>query len=248
MQNDTSGQSASSSTTTESAPRYNYVDWSIFFLRCGQRGGVDWATKMTEADTSTDQLRILLVEDDAIVARAIARLLRTYASVQIVATCRDALAAIEAENAQSLIVDAHLPDGSGLAVLEAWGAQAARPALVLTGADEPEIANRAFLLGARYARKPVRADVLETFARMASASGREGAQRREVVVSEWQRGYRLTRSEALILRLAANGTKRGDLAAATQTSVRTVDTHITNLLRKTGDGSLSEAVNRLLRG
>jgi len=190
----------------------------------------------------------LILEDDPAVSRAIARLLAAYGNTRIARTCADGIAAVDAKRPVALIVDEHLPDGSGLEVLQRVMSAANPPsALVLTGSDDADVANRAFLLGARYARKPVRADVLSAFASDALEKQKAPRARRQAVLGEWQRLYNLTRSEAALLELAVEGATRADLGKATQTSLRTIDTHIANLLRKTGDASLSSAVARVLR-
>jgi DNA-binding CsgD family transcriptional regulator len=57
----------------------------------------------------------------------------------------------------------------------------------------------------------------------------------------------LTNAESDLLRRSALGESRSEIADARGTSEHTIKTQIARLLHKTGDGSLHEAVERLLR-
>ena len=194
----------------------------------------------------TDGPFFLVIEDDANVARSLRRLIGRYGSVRVASTVRTGLEAVEdRDDWSAVVVDAELPDGEGLRVLEALRAKnLAVAALVLTGHDDAAIANRAFALGAAYARKPVDAELVRSFIRMRLDGSRD---RRRIVVSTWAERYGLTESETALLALSVEGTSREALAAARGTTPRTIDTHVNHLLKKTRDESLVAAVVRLLR-
>jgi DNA-binding CsgD family transcriptional regulator len=65
-------------------------------------------------------------------------------------------------------------------------------------------------------------------------------------VEMWTRRYQLTPLEATILGDAIHGFDRSEIAQGRDLSVETVKTHISHLLRKTGDDGLGEAARRLL--
>jgi DNA-binding response OmpR family regulator len=83
-------------------------------------------------------VRILVVEDDPLISDGIrAGLQMAGASIDGVETCRDALAALAAEEFAAVVLDIMLPDGSGLDVLRDMRARGDRtPVLLLTARDD----------------------------------------------------------------------------------------------------------------
>lgn len=83
-------------------------------------------------------MRILVVEDDAMIADGIrAGLALAGASIDCVASCEDALAALAADSFSAIVLDIMLPDGSGIDLLHAIrGGGDATPVLLLTALDE----------------------------------------------------------------------------------------------------------------
>jgi DNA-binding CsgD family transcriptional regulator len=66
-------------------------------------------------------------------------------------------------------------------------------------------------------------------------------------VSRWGERYSLSPRERDLLQRAARGEPRALIAEQMQCAPRTFKKHCQNLLKKTGDDWLLEAVNRLLR-
>ena len=109
--------------------------------------------------------RFLVVEDDPLVGRSLARMVRPFGEPVVVGDVAGASAALgEPRPWQGLFVDLLLPDGSGIDVVErarvAW--PAAR-AMVLTGHVEPALINAVHDLGATYVVKPIDRDRIERF-------------------------------------------------------------------------------------
>ena len=108
--------------------------------------------------------RVLVVEDEALFARAIARRLEKAGyALRVAPTLREAEAAWLAEAADLLLLDMRLPDGSGLDFLARFrgvlGATAA--VLAMSAYGELEDAVSAMKLGASdYLRKPIDLDEL----------------------------------------------------------------------------------------
>jgi PAS domain S-box-containing protein len=101
-------------------------------------------------------LRILLVEDDPMTARIMARLLRQQGhSVTTANTYRDALAA--SESAHDLVIsDIGLPDGSGLELMRRVSALRRVPAIALTGFGMEDDVRRCHEAGfAAHLTKPI---------------------------------------------------------------------------------------------
>ncbi|HEX7881201.1 MAG TPA: response regulator [Afipia sp.] len=82
-------------------------------------------------------MRILVVEDDPILSDGLrAGLTLTGATVDTVATCEDADAAIASSRYSAIVLDIMLPDGSGLDVLRGLRSRNdATPVLLLTARD-----------------------------------------------------------------------------------------------------------------
>lgn len=149
----------------------------------------------------------------------------------------------ERDDWAGFVIDVIMPDGNGLDVLErarATGCEA--PALVLTAVHDADTINRAFELDGRYLVKP--ADPLRILSFLSEAARKPEADR---WVREWGERYGLTETEISILRAAAEGSERDQLAFERGISTTTLKKHVNNLLRKTGDASLLAAAARLLR-
>ena len=120
-------------------------------------------------------MRILLIEDDAALARSIAALLRAGGNaVDHVATGADALM-VTADDVYALVIlDVGLPDIDGFAVLQTLRRRGQRvPVLMLTARDALDDRVRGLDLGADdYLRKPFEPEELE--ARVRALGRRRG--------------------------------------------------------------------------
>ncbi len=120
-------------------------------------------------------MRILIVEDDAALARSIVALLRVAGhAVDHVATGEDALMVLSGEPYALTILDVGLPDIDGFAVLQALRRRGDRvPVLMLTARDALDDRVRGLDLGADdYLRKPFAPEELE--ARIRALGRRRG--------------------------------------------------------------------------
>ena len=97
--------------------------------------------------------RVVLADDHPIVLDGLDRLLSLEEDFQVVARCRDGVAALEAvdrERPDLLILDVRMPRMDGLEVLRKLGQRAeAPPVLMLTAAVGERDAEEALRLGAR---------------------------------------------------------------------------------------------------
>jgi DNA-binding NarL/FixJ family response regulator len=200
---------------------------------------------------------LLLIEDDKGLSHRIAKLLRPFGAVHIVATAADARRALSAQSWSALFVDVGLPDGSGLDVLAyARAANNDVPALVVTGWGDSKTANRAFELGAAFLRKPFEAAQLVAFLEGLADSARTSIGAAlppslallERTADAWRVRYGLTHTEHAILRAAlVEGESHLQIEARLGIAQNTMKVHVRNLLAKTGDPDLSAAVQRALR-
>ncbi len=186
----------------------------------------------------------LVLEDHAPLARVLASAVRCVGDAHVASTVEEGIGVLgERTDWAGFIVDVIMPDGNGLDVLErARAAGLDAPALVLTAVHDADTINRAFELDGRYLVKP--ADPLRILSFLSEAARKPEADR---YAREWGERYGLTETEISILRAAAEGSERDQLAFERGISTTTLKKHVNNLLRKTGDASLLAAAARLLR-
>lgn len=118
---------------------------------------------MTDTDPTQEPLGldILLVDDDDVLRRQLARALgRRGCEVRVASSAQEAIGQVEAEPPEVIILDMRLPDQSGLELLALWHAQTPTTrVLMLTGYGSIAHAVDAMRLGAiGYLQKPVDAD------------------------------------------------------------------------------------------
>lgn len=130
--------------------------------------------------------RILLVDDELSIQRTVAPLLRSRGyDVEVVGTGRDALAAIEVEPSDLIVLDLGLPDIDGVEVCRRIRARWDMPIVVLSarGAEKDKVT--ALDEGADdYVTKPFGTE--ELLARVRAALRRLGSDQQES--GQWQRG------------------------------------------------------------
>lgn len=115
----------------------------------------------------TEDRKILIVEDDEFMLRALERFCASYGQVVVATTLREATKAIEQDIA-AIILDIGLPDGSGLTLLENLREKGRDTAvLVLTGLDPVDTAERAGELNAEFLLKSDDSSKLKDFLRRA---------------------------------------------------------------------------------
>lgn len=186
---------------------------------------------------------ILLLEDEELIARSVARILKGSVDVYVANTVSAALDALGSHDWHRLLLDIKLPDGNGLDVLATarhLGCDA--PALVVTASTDREAINRACALDAQYLVKPFDGTELLAF-----VTGRDTRRPHARMLMDWTTRYRLTRAEWRVLQAAVTGATHDQIAAEYDIALGTLKVHVKNLLRKTGDRSLVGAAARLLR-
>src|SRR5690349_5873297 len=96
--------------------------------------------------------RFLVLEDDPLVARSIAKWFADHGEVESVASVREAVQRLsEGRTFTAAILDVRLPDGSGLEVLShIRSSGSALPVLMVTAHNDREFINRAQALRAEY--------------------------------------------------------------------------------------------------
>lgn len=126
---------------------------------------------------SASKVKVLLVDDHAVVRDGIRLMLDTVDDIEVAgeaATAHDALQATQAQDYDVVLVDINLPDSSGLGLIKRLRTQGARTAVVVLSAYPEEMyALRAFKQGAAaYLNKRSSADAIIAAVRKAAAGGR----------------------------------------------------------------------------
>lgn len=189
--------------------------------------------------------RVVLVDDHEIFRAGLrAGLDATIDVVGEAGTVEEAIPLIRGLDPDVVLLDVHLPDGGGQAVIGPVHAE--RPAvrfLALSVSDAPEDVLAVIRAGARgYVTKSIRADeLIAAIHRVADG---------DAVFSPWLAGFvldaftgeetrpsdpeldLLTPREGDVLLLIARGYPYKEVAARLHVSVKTVETHVSNVLRK----------------
>jgi DNA-binding response OmpR family regulator len=122
-------------------------------------------------------MHVLVIEDDAMVARVVARALETAGyTVDATASANDGLTRASTGSYDAILLDLELPDRDGLDVLrELRSSGLTTPILIMTGRDDDEHVVRGLDAGADdYLLKPVSTDVLKARVRAAIRRGGSG--------------------------------------------------------------------------
>lgn len=190
--------------------------------------------------------RVVLVDDHAMFRAGVrAELGERVAIVGEAGDPASALAIIRSAAPDVVLLDVHMPDGGGLAVLHGLGADlAGTRVLALSVSDAAEDVIALIRAGARgYVTKTISADELaDAVVRVADG---------DVVFSPRLAGFvldafrdapvlpsidpeidQLTPREREVLRLLARGYAYKEIAAELFISIKTVETHASNVLRK----------------
>ncbi|MEP7019124.1 MAG: response regulator transcription factor [Pseudonocardiales bacterium] len=190
--------------------------------------------------------RVLLVDDHAMFRSGVRAELGDRVNVVGEAgTPTEAISAIRASRPEVVLLDVHMPDGGGLAVLEAIAPELPEIRfLALSVSDAAEDVIALIRAGARgYVTKTISADDLaDAITRVADG---------DVVFSPRLAGFvldafrdspvapavdpnfdQLTPREREVMRLLARGYAYKEIAAELFISIKTVETHASNVLRK----------------
>lgn len=198
-------------------------------------------------------VKVFLVDDHSVFRAGVRAELAASEEIEIVGdagTVAEALEGIARTAPDVVLLDVHMPDGGGLAVINATATQPSRPVyLALSVSDAAEDVIALIRAGARgYVTKNISGSdlaraivqvnsgdayfsprlagfVLDAFASGAPAPEPEEGQ--DPVVDA------LTRRELEVLRLLARGYTYREIGKQLFISVKTVETHASNILRKT---------------
>src|SRR5512145_2912004 len=207
--------------------------------------------------SSTQPIRVILVDDHTMVRRGLATFLKVFDDLQLVGEAENGQAAVRlcADILPDVILmDMVMPDMDGAAATRLIRQQFPQVQVIaLTSFKEGDLVKHALEAGAiGYLLKDVSADELAQAIRAAHA-GRatlspEAAQALVETASQPPApGRDLTERELEVLALMVEGLNNTQIAGRLTVSTSTVKSHVSNILSKLGVASRTEAVSLALR-
>jgi two-component system response regulator NreC len=205
------------------------------------------------ARADSPPLRIVLADDHAVVRAGIRLLLDAVPGWTVVAECADADAAVRAVREQRpdvLVLDLAMPGRPSLdAICELRRHATGTRVVILTMTAEPALAREALAAGAAaYVLKEAAETELLEAIRRAAAGGAylDPAIGALVAAAPRPTSRGLSERERDVLRLIALGNTNTEIAAALSLSVRTVETHRSHIIAKTGAKTRAQLVAHAL--
>jgi DNA-binding NarL/FixJ family response regulator len=196
---------------------------------------------------ATDPIRVFLLDDHEVVRRGLHDLLESEGDIEIVGeagTVRDATARIPALRPHVAVLDARLPDGSGIDVCrDVRSVDPSIQALILTSYDDDEALFAAILAGAAgYVLKQIGGnDLLDAVRRVAAGQSLIDPSLTARVLERVRRGPEeheelagLTEQERKILALIAEGLTNRQIGERLFLAEKTVKNYVSSILSKLG--------------
>lgn len=198
-------------------------------------------------------VKVFLVDDHSVFRAGVRAELAVSEEIEIVGdagTVAEALEGIARTSPDVVLLDVHMPDGGGLAVINAAAQQSSRPVfLALSVSDAAEDVIALIRAGARgYVTKNISGpDLAQAIAQVNSGDAYFSPRLAGFVLDAFASGApapepeegqdpvvdALTRRELEVLRLLARGYTYREIGKQLFISVKTVETHASNILRKT---------------
>jgi two-component system, NarL family, response regulator DevR len=212
----------------------------------------------------TDPIRVFLLDDHEVVRRGLRDLLEGEGDIEIVGesgTAREATARIPALRPDVAVLDARLPDGSGIDVCrDVRSTDPSIKALILTSYDDDEALFAAIMAGAAgYVLKQIGAgDLVDSVRRVAAGQSLIDPQLMARVLERVRSGppqheelAALTDQERKILALIAEGMTNRQIGERLFLAEKTVKNYVSSILSKLGLERRTQATvlaSKLLRG
>lgn len=194
-------------------------------------------------------LRVLVIDDHAIVREGLRRLISKDDELRIVgeaASKNEAIAQISHHNPDVIVVDLHLPDGSGLEVI-AWARSLSQSLgiVVLTMSNMPEHVLASMQSGASAhvdKTAPIN-EVLHAIKLSADKPLTFTARKLTEAIAAKNKGLGLTPREIEILEKLPSGDTIAQLARQAFVTESTIKTHLSAIYKKLGAENRVQAIN-----
>lgn len=213
-------------------------------------------------ETSCDPVGVLIVEDDAVTRRSLSLAIQSAPDLRLLDafdSVKPALAWLESHSPDVLMTDLGLPDGSGIEIIHACAQRHpnADIMVVTMSSDETSVlacieagasgyvlkdAGKLDIVRAVLDLRAGGAPMSPVIARMVLAKVRDNKKPETPPIAPNDDVTILTKREAAILDLIAQGESYGEVAKMLSVSVGTVQTHIKNIYGKLAVHSRGEAV------
>lgn len=194
-------------------------------------------------------LRVLVIDDHALIREGLRRLISRDDSIHVVgeaASKREALAQISHHEPDVIVVDLHLPDGSGLDVI-AWARSASQKigVVVLTMSNMPEHVRASMQSGAsaHVDKSAPISEVLQAIRESANKPLSFTARRMTESIIAKNRAIGLTPRELEILEKLPTGDTVQEIATLLFVTESTVKTHLSAVYKKLGATNRVQAIN-----
>lgn len=194
-------------------------------------------------------LRVLVIDDHAVVREGLRRLLSRDETINLVgeaASKREALAQISHHNPDVIVVDLHLPDGSGLDVI-AWTRSVSQKIgiVVLTMSNMPEhvIASMQSGASAHVDKSAPIGEIIQAIRDSAIKPLTFTSRKLTQAVVAKNRGIGLTPRELELLEKLPTGDTVQEIAAQLFVTESTVKTHLSSVYKKLGATNRVQAIN-----
>jgi two-component system response regulator DesR len=189
-------------------------------------------------------IRVVIAEDQAMIAGALAALLGIERDIEVVGTAhagREALEIVHRAHPDVLLTDIEMPGMTGLELATAVRSETPAPrVIILTTFARPGYLRRALDAGAAgYVLKDAPATQLANAIRRVYAGGR--AIDPELATEAWTEADPLTDRERQVLRLAGDGRSSSDIASELQLSEGTVRNYLSEAIGKVGGRNRADA-------
>jgi NarL family two-component system response regulator LiaR len=202
-------------------------------------------------------IRVMLVDDHAMVRRGLATFLKIFDDLQLVGEAESGAAAIKLCGEVSpdvILMDMVMPDMNGATATRAIRQQFPQVQVIaLTSFKEGDLVKNALEAGAiGYLLKDISADELVRAIRAAHAGRATLATEAAQALVETANqppvpGLDLTERELEVLALMVEGLNNTQIAGRLTVSSSTIKSHVSNILSKLGVASRTEAVTLALR-
>jgi len=210
-----------------------------------------------------EPITVLIVEDDAVTRKSLCLAIESEPALKLLAafdSVKPSLAWLETQSPNVLMTDLGLPDGSGVEIIHACAQRYPETdSMVVTmSSDEASVLACIEAGASGYVLKDAGGDmdlaraVLDlraggapmspVIARMVLAKVRDGKKESATNAAQTVPTTSLTKREAAILDLIAQGDSYGEVAKLLSVSIGTVQTHIKNIYGKLAVHSRGEAV------
>jgi FixJ family two-component response regulator len=213
--------------------------------RVGLHNGSPQDARDIKIQTTTERIRVALIDDDESVRQAVSFQLRT-AGFEVAAypSAEGLLEAADANEFDCVVADIYLPKMNGLQLQEELNRTIPYASIVfITGHGDLSLGMHAMRNGAvDFLEKPIEDQaLLNSVARGCNLSRRRRAERLQLIeLEEAQRS--LTSREREVFALITSGLLNKQVAGELGTTERTVKAHRASVMIKMGAGSLADLV------